>query len=287
VLGWWRTHERGSRGNLRAWLLAQLAVLVLWGSWLPAYLQQVIHGAPYAWIPHPTPGSAVRGAYVIYAGVVRATPYPVEALVILVLAGLGLWSLRNDRRWIAFVLIFALAAPVGELIISLWRPIFLTQTLIWSSVPISLTVAAGLLSLRPRVVAATLVVLVALAGIGLRSYYFLHDKEAWDQVAAYVDQRLQRGDAIVFSVDFLRIPFDYYYSAPRTYAVPEIGLTGDPNDTFAVLDETRTRNRVLLIVSHLQPSTDAVIATLADAGHLVGVAQFTDVDVYLYELGNG
>jgi len=99
-----------------------------------------------------------------------------------------------------------------------------------------------------------------------------------------VDHRLQRGDAIVFNVSFLQIPFDYYHSPP-TYSVPEIGLTGASSDTFAVLDETRTRTRVWLIVSHTQPSTDAVIASLAASGDLIGVAQFTKVDVYLYEVG--
>ena len=128
---------------------------------------------------------------------------------------------------------------------------------------------------------------MAFAGLGLRSYYLLHDKEAWDQVAAYVDQRLQRGDAIVFSVGFLKIPFDHYYSAPPTYSVPEIGLAGTSDDTFTVLQETRTRTRVWLIVSHPQPSTDAVIASLDGAGRLAGVAGFTDVDVYLYEIGQG
>jgi len=42
---------------------------------------------------------------------------------------------------------------------------------------------------------------------------------------------------------------------------------------------------VWLIVSHPQPSTDAVIASLAASGDLIGVAQFTKVDVYLYEVG--
>jgi hypothetical protein len=102
-----------------------------------------------------------------------------------------------------------------------------------------------------------------------------------------VDQHLQRGDAIVFSVEFLEIPFDYYYAAPATYSVPEIGLTGTSNDTFSVLQDTRTRTRVWLVVSHPQPSTGAVIASLEGAGDLVGVAQFTDIDVYLYEVGRG
>ncbi len=288
MLGWWWAHGRGPHGFLRNWLLAQLAVLCLWGSWLPAYLQQVAHGEAYSWIPRPNVGSVLSGAYAIYGGVTRATPFPLEAALVLALGGLGLWSWKHDHRWIAFVLIFSLAAPLGELTISLWRPIFLTQTLIWAAVPLCLTVAAGLLCLRPRAFAGTvLVVLVAMSALGLRSYYFLHDKEAWDQATAYVDQRLQRGDAIVFSVAFLQIPFDYYYSEPSTYSVPEIGLTGTSNDTFNVLQETRTRTRVWLIVSRLQPSTDSVIASLGDAGRLAGVAQFTEVDVYLFEVGRG
>ncbi|MGZ5297724.1 MAG: glycosyltransferase family 39 protein [Actinomycetota bacterium] len=287
MLGWWWTHGRGPRGSLRNWLLAQLAILLLWGSWLPAYLQQVVHGESYSWIPRPTVGRVLSGAYAIYGGVTRATPYQVEAIVVLVLGGLGLWSWKHDRRWIAFVLIFGFAAPLGELIVSVWRPIFLAQTLIWAAVPLAVTVAAGLLVLRPRVLAAALVVLIALTGLGLRSYYFLHDKEAWDQAAAYVDQHLQRGDAIVFSVGYLQIPFDYYYSAPPTYSVPEIGLTGTSGDPFVVLEETTTRSRVWLIVSRIQPSTDAVIASLGDAGRLAGLTQFTEVDVYLYEIGRG
>ena len=287
MLGWWWGHGRGPRGFLRDWLLAQLAVLCLWGSWLPAYLQQVAHGESYSWIPRPTVGSVLSGAYAVYGGVTRATPYILEALVVLALASLGLRSWRDDRRWLAFVLIFSLAAPLGELIVSVWRPIFLTQTLIWAAVPICLAVAAGVLSLRPRATAAALVALIVFAGFGLRSYYVLHDKEAWDQVAAYVDQRLQRGDAIVFSEEFLEIPFDLYHATPQTYSVPEIGLAGTSDDTFTVLQETRTRKRVWLIVSHPQPSTDAVIASLEGAGRLTEVAGFTDVDVYLYEIGQG
>lgn len=285
MLGWWSAHGRGSRGFLRNWLLAQLAVLLLWISWLPALVHQVADGDAYAWIPRPTFGSVFSGVYAVYAGVTRATPYPVEAALVLALAGLGLWSWRADRRWIAFVLVFSLAAPVGELIVSVWRPIFLTQTLIWAAVPVCVTVAAGLLCLRPRVFAGALVILVTFAGLGLRSYYFLHDKEAWDQVAAFVDQRLQPGDAIVFSVGFLHIPFDRYSSGPADYSVPEVELTGSSDDPFVALDETKTRSRVWLIVSHPRSSTNAVITAFGDAGQLVGLARFTDVDVYLFDIG--
>jgi hypothetical protein len=54
-----------------------------------------------------------------------------------------------------------------------------------------------------------------------------------------------------------------------------------------VLEEAKTRSRVWLIVSRPQPSTGAVIASLQGAGRLAGIAQFTGVDVYLFEIGQG
>jgi hypothetical protein len=285
MLGWWWLHRDRLRGFLRNWLLAQLAVLFLWGTWLPGFAKQVLHGDSYAWIPAPTVHRVVRGAFAVYGGPLRGPLRVVEALAVLALAGLGLWSWRRDRRWVAFALVFGLTASIGELIASPWRPIFLPRTLIWAAIPAHLAVAAGLLGLRPRVAfAVTLVVLVALSGWGLDVYYFHHDREAWDQVAAYVDRGLGRGDAIVFTEDFLRIPFDYYYRPPDGYSVPEIGLTGSTDDPSLVLQETATRGRVWLIVSHARPDTEAVLVSLGRAGRLTRVAQFTRVDVYLYDM---
>ncbi len=284
MLGWWVRRDR-LPGFLRNWALAQIAVLCLWGGWLPGFARQLIHGDSYAWIPEPTIHRVVRGTFAIYGGPMRGAPRAVAAIVILALAGLGLWSWRREQRWIAYVLVFSLAGLLGELIATAWRPIFLPRTLIWAGVPVILAVAAGLLALRrPLVFAGALALLVALSAWGLDTYYFHHDREAWDRAAAYVDRGLQHGDAIVFSEDFLRIPFDYYYRAPGSYSVPEIGLTGSSGDPSLVLRATATRRRVWLIVSHARPDTDAVLASLGGTGQLTSVAQFTRVDVYLYDL---
>lgn len=286
MVGWWWAHRERLRGLMRNWVLAQLAVLALWASWLPGFTRQVIDGGAYAWIPRATLRRVVGGAFAVYGGPLRGWPRLLEAVVIVALGALGLWSWRRERRWIAFVVVVGLTAPLGELIVSSWRPIFLPRTLIWVAVPAHVAVAAGLRSLRPRAaLVAALAAVVALSGWGLEVYYFHNDREAWDRVAAYVGRGLKRGDAIVFSEDFLRIPFDYYYRPPSTYSVPEIGLAGTLEDPPVVLQATRTRSRVWLIVSHPRPIADAVISSLAQAGRMAGVAQFTGVDVYLYEVG--
>jgi hypothetical protein len=283
VVGAWWVRGRTPSGALRTWVFAQLLVFALWVAWLPGFVRQALDGQAYAWIPDPTFRSVMSDLYALFAGVTRGTPYALEAALLVALFGLGLWSWRRDRRWLAFVLVFALTPIVGELLVSLWRPIFLRQTLIWVAVPICLTTAAGVISLSPRVAAIALAALVVFAGLGLHSYYDVRQKEAWDEVAGYVDRRVQPGDAIVFSVGFLRIPFDHYFVGPSDYSVPEIEPSGEPEDLFVVREETKTRSRVWLIVSHPASSTQGLIPALAEERRLVELSRFTDVDVYLFE----
>src|SRR5205823_1520362 len=153
-----------------------------------------------------------------------------------------------------------LVTPLGELAVSLWWPVFLERTLVWSGVPLCLAMSAGVMWIRPKVVGVVVLVgVLVLAGLGLRSYYVLNPKEAWDQVAAYIDRNVHRGDAIVFSESFLEIPFAYYDRAPASASLREVGLQGTAEDVPFLLEQTRTRRRVWLIVSHAVPSTEAVI----------------------------
>ena len=286
MLGWWWTHGREPRGFLRNWLLAQVAVLCLWASWLPAYLHQVADGGAYSWIPRPTVGSVLSGAYAVYAGVTRATPYPLEAVVVLALAALGLWSWKQDRRWIAFVLVFGLSALLGELIVSLWRPIFLTQTLIWAAVPLTWPsprdcCACGRASSSPRsrssssspasVSGATTSCTTRRPGT--------RSRRTWTTACS---GETRSSSALASST-----------SPSTTTTRRRLGIRcrrwsssqGTPKTCSPYARRRKTSRRVWLIVSHPKTSTDAVISSLEEAGRLVGVAQFTDVDVYLYEIG--
>ena len=284
MLGWWLVHGRTVR-FLRNWLVAQAIVLLLWGTWLPAYMQQALHGAAYSWIPRPTVRRVLFDSYNVWAGSVWAIPPLAEAPLIVFLACLGLWSWRKDRRWIAFVLILGLVAPVAELVISVsWKPIFLDKTLIWAAVPLCLAVAAGLLALRPRALAiGTLVVLVGMAGLGLRSYY-LHHVEDWDQVAAFVEQGLRPGDAIYFVADYVQEPFDYYYTSPP-YSVDEVGIPVGRGDLPTIFEEAKQYPRIWLVVSHSKGPEDLAIGALGGAGfHRTGPTRFAGVEVYLFDI---
>ena len=151
---------------------------------------------------------------------------------------------------------------VGELVVSVWRPIFYDRTLIWTTLPLYVLLAAGIVQLgrRPLVVAA-LVLLVALDGLGLRSYFVDFKKEEWREAAAYVAAQVRDDDLILFNATWVQLPFDYYFEG---YGRP-VARHGAPVDLFergvlepkmAAADVPRLRSlvaghrRVWLVYSH-------------------------------------
>ena len=94
-----------------------------------------------------------------------------------------------------FFLAALFAIPVlGELIVSIWRPIFIDRTLIWITIPLFLVLAAGVAQLRFRLL--IIVVLGILGTIYLFStgdYYRFWQKEDWSTAAGYVALFARKG----------------------------------------------------------------------------------------------
>jgi hypothetical protein len=128
---------------------------------------------------------------------------------------------------------------LGELLVSLRRPIFYERTLLWTTLPYYLLMAVGLrrlgavegetaLWLRRPVQVAVLAVLVTLNATGLVGYYFFFPKEDWAKAAGYVAGNIQPGDLIVFNATWVQLPFEYYF---RHYDT-QTELRGLPVDLF-------------------------------------------------------
>ena len=258
-LGW------GREGFLRNWLLAQAGVFLLWSPWLPAFVTQsggvyrefwllaptweTIIGAVGAFLSNflPLPPAGAWGVWVLFAG----------------LALLGLVHFRRRPARILFLLVVFLTPFVGEWLVSLRRPIFYDRTLVWASLPLYLLLAAGMrqLRLRPYVFAVALI-LLTINGLSLREYYVHFEKEQWDDAAAFVAERVEADDLILFNATWTQIPFDYYFR--RLYNRP-MAEHGVPVDLFdrSVLEPKmaesdlcrlraliRGRERVWLVYSH-------------------------------------
>jgi len=200
--------------SLRNWLLAQVGVFLLWSPWLAAFVIQSTGVYREFWIRPPTWQTVVDTVKTFLSAFLPPQvrwPEVVWGLY----AGLALLGLVHFRRRparVAFLLVVFLTPFVGEWLVSLRRPIFYDRTLIWASLPLYLLLAAGMRQLRyrPYVLAALLMVLTV-NGLSLREYYAHFEKEQWDDAAAFVAERVEPDDLILFNATWVQIPFDFYF----------------------------------------------------------------------------
>ena len=193
------------------------------------------------------------------------------------------------------------AVPVlGELIVSIRRPIFIDRTLIWITIPMFLVLAAGIAQLRFR--------LLMIVGLGILStnylssagdYYRFVQKEDWSTAAGYVANFAEKDDLVLFNDAFVQIPFDYYFKAYEKQYSIQVEKHGVPVDMFdsGILEPRMTdsdipglisllsgHNRVWLVYSHndITDPKGLVQQTLASKMKLLRTRDFYGGQVQLY-----
>lgn len=245
----------------RCWLGCQCLALVGWLPWSVPFVIQAAMVDREFWIGPPSVGMVYEALHNFnWAFLPSGLPF----ILLLnvgwwVLAGSGLYALRQTpgRAWLLLAL-FAL--PIGgELLVSLRRPIFSDRTLIWVTLPYLLMVAVGMEVQGQRVVSALRALLArrmnsasgspnllkqvvqhkvmgvvgvllvcGLYGWALSNYYVGFEKEGWAEAAAYVAEWVAPDDMILFNATWVQLPFHYYF---RHYAKPN-PLHGLPVDLF-------------------------------------------------------
>lgn len=255
--------------SLRNWVTAQIGIFLLWSPWLFFFIKQASTVYQRFWIPEPTWDAVVQvlrtflnpSMSYLQGGLARA----IWVLYILVLC-LGLVHYR--KKFSQFLFLAALfAVPfLGELLVSIRRPIFYDRTLIWITIPLFLLLAAGIAQLRFRLL--IIVVLGSLGAVNLFSagdYLRFFQKEDWSTPAGYVALFAEEDDLVLFNSNFVEIAFDYYFKAyERQYSI-QVEKQGVPLDLFdsGVLEPEMTesdipglislisgRDRVWLVYSH-------------------------------------
>jgi hypothetical protein len=189
---------------------------------------------------------------------------------------------------------------LGELIVSIRRPIFYDRTLIWITIPFFLVLAAGITQLRFRLL--MYVVLGILATNYLFStgdYYRFYQKEDWSTAAGYVANFAEKDDLVLFNSNFVEISFDYYFKTYEDLYSIQVEKQGVPLDLFdsGILEPKMTErdiprlisllhghDRVWLVYSH-DSYTDPmglVPQTLASQKKLIQQRDFYGGQVQLY-----
>ncbi|HEX2050587.1 MAG TPA: glycosyltransferase family 39 protein [Actinomycetota bacterium] len=259
------------------------------------------------WIPEPT-------VKVVYAALEDVTggggPLPFAAYAVAAAAGavVAARALRDRvARWRHVLVVAWAALPVAlSLALSLaGKPMFVSKYLIVALPGIVILAALGIAALRrPAFVAGAAALLVALSGLGLYDWYGRYEKDDWRGASAFVMQRVERGDGIVFYNARERRGFEYYVvarddeeRAPKPiYPRQRWGELEAEQPKPGKLDfrwlarQVGARRRVWLVLSHEGRTRNSrrtaarIAATIEDEGlRALDDAHFTRIDVRLYE----
>jgi hypothetical protein len=281
---------------------AQIGIFLLWSPWIVFFIKQASAVYQRFWIPEPTWDAVIQ---VLKSFLNPSAPIPASqamviwTLYVLVLC-LGLAHFR--KKFSQFLFLAALfAIPfLGELIVSIRRPIFFDRTLIWTTIPLYLVLAAGVAQFKFRPL--MILVLGSLGVINLFSagdYYRFYQKEDWSTAAGYVANFAEKDDLVLFNSNFVEIPFNYYFRTYENLYFLQVEKQGVPLDLFdsgilepemtandipRLISLLRGHNRVWLVYSH-DSYTDPmglIPETLASQKKLIRTRDFYGGQVQLY-----
>ncbi|MFN2233096.1 MAG: glycosyltransferase family 39 protein [Anaerolineales bacterium] len=235
-----------SMGN---WIKAQIGIFLLWSPWLVVFIQQASRVYQEFWIPKPDMEMVIQTIESLFFGTLFSLSSQIRIIWILyaVLLFLGLMHFRKRISQFLFLASLFAIPLIGELVISIRRPIFYDRTLIWITIPLTLVLAAGVVQLRFRyLMIAVLGTMVTINLFFASDYYRFMRKEDWNTAAGYVANFAEEDDLVLFNANWVQIPFDYYFKTyERLYDI-QVVKHGVPEDMFVsgVLEPKMTENDI-------------------------------------------
>ena len=302
-----RWNKSGSQPAFQApsfgnWVKAQIGIFLLWSPWLVPFIRQAGRVDQEFWIPKPT-WDAITQTFrtLMNPGAPGQASQVIIMWILYALLCFGLVYYRKKLS-IFFFLLALFAVPfLGELLVSLRRPIFSDRTLIWITIPMFLLLAAGIAQLRFRLLMFAVLGIVATNYLFCAGdYYRFYQKEDWSTPAGYVANFAEKDDLVLFNSNFVVIPFEYYFKEYENLYSIQVVKRGVPQDLFescvlepkmteadipGLISLLRGHDRVWLVYSH-NDYTDPkslIPQTLASQMNLIQTRDFYGGQVQLYE----
>jgi hypothetical protein len=237
------------------WMKAQIGIFFLWSPWIFAFINQAGRVDQEFWLPKPSWDTVTRTLRTLLNA--SFPDQPSQVIMMWILCAVVCLGLVYYRKKLSIFLFLAtlFAIPIlGELIVSIRRPIFLDKTLIWITIPLFLLLAAGIALLRFR-----LLMIVVLGILGTNylfsagDYYRFVQKEDWGTAAGYVANFAQKDDLVLFNDAFVQIPFDYYFKTYENQYSIQVEKHGVPLDMFdsGILEPRMTESDIPKLISLL------------------------------------
>jgi hypothetical protein len=285
------------------WVKAQIGIFLLWSPWVFAFIHQASRVYQEFWLPKPSWDTVIQALRSFLNDSTLGQPIQVQVIWILyaLVLCLGLLHYRKEiSRFLFLAALFAIPF-LGELIVSIRQPIFYDRTLIWTTIPLFLVLAAGIAQLRFRLLIIVVVLILGTNNLfSVGDYYRFMQKEDWSTAAGYVAKFAQKDDLVLFNATWVQIPFDYYFRTYEDQYSIQVEKHGVPVDMFdrGILEPKMTdsdiprlisllsgRKRVWLVYSH-NGYTDPmglIPQTLASRMKLIRQRDFYGGQVQLYE----
>lgn len=284
------------------WLKAQIGILFLWSPWIFVFLQQARRVYQEFWIPKPTWEIVTKTLRALLNASAPGQISDIMTWILCAVLFFGLIFYRKKLSMFLFLVVLFATPVLGELIVSIRRPIFFDRTLIWITIPMVLALAAGIVQLRFRPL------MIIMLGVLVTNYlsssgdiYRFVQKEDWDTAAGYVANYAEKDDLVLFNSNFVVISFNYYFRAYEQKYMIQVDKRGLPLDLFesGILEPKMTENdvpglislirghdRVWLVYSHDDyTDPDGLIPrTLLSQMKLVREREFYGGTVQLYEI---
>jgi hypothetical protein len=302
-----RTKRSGSPPTLQApsfsnWVKAQIGIFLLWSPWIYAFIQQVRRIYQDFWLTNPSWETVIQTIRSFLNESTQIRPNQVMLIWILyaLLFCLGLVHFRKQiSRFIFLAALFAVPF-LGELIVSIRRPIFLDRTLIWTAIPLILILAAGIAQIRFRLLIVLVLGILATNNMFTAGdYYKFTQKEDWSNPAGFVANFVQKDDLVLFNPTWAQIPFDYYFVPYENQYFFQVEKHGIPVDMFdsGILEPKMTASDIPRLISLLNghktvwlvyrqdANTDPmglIPQTLASVMKLIYTRDFNGVQVQIY-----
>jgi mannosyltransferase len=300
-----RLNKSGSQPAFQApsfgnWVKAQIGIFLLWSPWLVPFIRQASRVHQEFWLPKPTWEAVTQTLRTLLNASAPGQASQVMTWILCVVLCFGLVHYRKKLSIFLFLAALFAVPVLGELIVSIRRPIFLDRTLIWITIPLFLVLAAGIAQLRFRLLMiAVLGVLATNYLFSAGDYYRFYQKEDWSTPAGYVANFAEKDDLVLFNSNFVEIPFEYYFKEYEDLYSIQVVKQGVPLDLFdsgilepkmttndipGLISLLRGHNRVWLVYSH-NDYTDPmglIPQTLASKMKLIRNRDFYGGQVQLY-----
>ncbi len=200
------------------WILANIAIVVLWLPWLPSFYGQFTRGQGISWIPKTTERTFTNSLWqnLTFTDGGQLPPILYWLIPLMIFAGVSYvtWCLRHKIPQVKMLYFYTFLPILLTIVVSIVKPVYQDRYLVFAANGLVVLMGISVYELikKQRVVGyASLGLLVAVCLVGVVNVA-RQASHTMGRVGAYVVDKAQSGDAIVSAELYTYFDFSYYCS---------------------------------------------------------------------------